>query len=447
MIYPVVLVTKLVSSMDGEIEARNSVPRTTSSPAPKNDDSVARIDMDVLMTKFQRQLGRHWEKYRDTLSHYLMGKLSRAELVTSLNACLGSGNVRNHNFFVLSLLANAFREPPPGNESSVLGGWSASKSGSSQSNQTYSDTSAEMIFREILSLPVRERTRIKNISRERQSIIQPPRQGGSPQIQTQIPPPLPVVTATRQTLLPRIPFVQDRDKSSSQAHDLDKKTNTPLPLAQQQKSNISKFKGPQTQQLPPDASTREEDPTVADLPGVHPGRPSGPLTWTQDIIHAFELPLASESYELPTDDTVGTRMLGIALENGLVDGLEAGTTDMMLVGLEQYLRRTMERLIETSYHRNVNSQHPLGPEDLDLFVDVHPSELVELSAPYYRLKTNFLQDEETAPPAKKPRVSAPPELDLLDHPPTEPLPEHAAAAEKENEAGKGLISGLLQDIS
>lgn len=430
--------------MNGEVEARNSAPRTTSLPAPKNDESVARVDMDVLMTKFQRQLGRHWERYRDTLTHYLMGKLSRAELVTALNACLGPGNIRNHNFLVLSLLANAFREAPPGNESSVLGGWSTSRSGTARNTQAYSDTSAEMIFREILSLPVRERARIKNISRERQSIIQPARPGASPQVQNLIPPPLPVVTATRQTLLPRIPFVQDRDKS--QAHERDKKTTTPPPISQQTpKNKTPKFKGAQSQ-TPGDSSTREEDATVADLPGMHPGRPSGPLTWTQDIIHAFELPLASETYELPTDDTVGARMLGIALENGLVDGLEAGTTDIMLVGLEQYLRQTMQRLIETSSHRKIDAQHPIGVQDLNLFVDVRPSELVEISAPLYRLKANFLQDEETAPPAKKPRITAPPELELTGQPPEEPLPEQAVAAQRENDAGAELISDLLQEV-
>lgn len=349
----------------------------------------SRIDVDSLMNEFRRELGpSKWEKYRDSLTHFLMGKLSRAELVKCLKENLGLSGyaMRNHNTLVLSLLANACREAPPGTESS-LAEWKATTRGG-KARHTQIDSTNDRMHKEILSLPVRERRRIKNIAKESAAALKAPL----------ILPQPPVLVATRQAMLPHIPFHQDSSKESRNSSPMlnagttSQAQNGERSLKEQVRNTTGRGKDKDNSPSGTGSSLLT-DPLL----GLHSGRTSGPLTWTQDIIQGFDTPLISESHEVPDDFALGSRMLGIALEHGVLGGIGTGATDMMLVGLETYLSNIVDRLIAVK-HRRISGQDPLGASDLSLLAELSPSEMGDIAAPLFRLSTTVLQDEESVVP-------------------------------------------------
>lgn len=321
-----------------------------------------------------------------------------------MSEILSVEEMHTHNCLVLSVFANTFRESPPGDNPFMVN-WKHSKS---SAKTQHMGTPAEMLQRDILALPVRERKRIRNICREnvkRPAIHLPP----------------PSLVATREAILPKIPYVQDKEKSVSgllpsngNMSLVDSPLNPRLKKLHMQLSSLDRqhLNQTQSQQLPSDnvqagvkkpvnAIKNTEDVTldsqtdVAFTGSLHPARTSSNLTWTQDIIHSFDVPLASESFDFPDDDSIGPRMLGIALENGLTAGIDVGTTDIMLCGLEAYLQTLVQALVDTLKHRRVDAAHPITAKDFDTYLNMRPSDFQEISAPLYRLKTYLLQDEES----------------------------------------------------
>lgn len=343
---------------------------------------TSRINIDDVMSKMQRHLGANWDQYRETLTTFLMGKLSRPEMVEQLSKLLKPRDTRMHNYLLLAILANGFREMPPG-EDQALSGWKQPQ------RKVTADTPSELLHKEILSLPARERKRIKNIVREKRE-----------------PAPPPCLIATRQAMLPRIPYVQD------------KKAKQPAQRPQH----------------------------IESVDGLHPPRLSGPLMWTQDIIHGLDAPLAQDSYELPDNTSVGSRMLGIALENGLLRGIDAGTTDVMLASLDAYLNTLVEGLAAFVRAKDPNvgkrgaRGRPLNATDLNSFFDARTVEFHEVLPPVYRLKAEFLKDEEDAIPPE-PGIKRP--LDLLAAPERKKRTKVQQEALDNAEKGREMIRGLL----
>lgn len=399
-------------------------------------DRTQRIDIDSAMTKFQRKLGRNWDKYRDTITHFLMGKLSRPELAAMLSGFLTPLEVRTHNYLLLAILANSLREPPPG-EDGGLSGWKTR--GTTRKSNV--DTPTELLHREIMALPARERKRIKNIARDNK--------------RPNVPVPQPCLIATRQAMLPHLPYVQDRagaqvgvrngssprangangqpgskgDSSGQQAAQAGQSANQRGPqaaqLAAQQAQAAMQRAGPGKQgkaaasaALRADFSTpppgADSEVVGADGTILNQARTSGPLTWTQDIIHGFEAPLAGEMYELPDDDSISERVLGIALEHGVTNGYEAGVTDVLLAGVEQYLRGILSTLAPMCRNRSVSPTDPITARDMQAMFTQQAGQFREMYGPLYRISTHYLRDEETAteadlksnghsePPADKP---------------------------------------------
>lgn len=68
------------------------------------------------------------------------------------------------------------------------------------------------------------------------------------------------------------------------------------------------------------------------------------LDLTQDIIQSYQVPLSTESFELPDVDILNTRLLGIAYEHGLVDGISKDVPDIVLAGLEYHLRDFLQQI-------------------------------------------------------------------------------------------------------
>lgn len=174
---------------------------TTSTPAealaPK---SSKRIELETLIREFQTKLGSDWDKYHESLSLFLVGKLSRPELIQNITPILKSGLRKYHNKLLLLNFSNSLKDGPLDFQSEFASFWNkkANKTKNIRSSQY------EKFKQNIMGLPVKERRRIKNITRE---------SGKKGKLNASI-------TLTRHALLPKIPMIQDTAQQQLQVNNL-----------------------------------------------------------------------------------------------------------------------------------------------------------------------------------------------------------------------------------
>ena len=77
-----------------------------SKPFPK------RLELQDLVKEFQAKLGGDWDKYHESLSLFLVGKLSRAELVSQITPILKGGLVKYHNKLLLLNFVSSLQNGP-----------------------------------------------------------------------------------------------------------------------------------------------------------------------------------------------------------------------------------------------------------------------------------------------------------------------------------------------
>lgn len=295
-------------------------------PAPSaagGSSSASRLQVDDMMTSFQKQLGPNWDRYRDVLTHFLVGRLSRHELQEALDGILDRSMVKMHNQFLLANLCNSLRAAPADGATGRMSSWSRKRGrGGAGAQKVKGDTQMAQLKKEVLSLPPRERKRIKAITREA---------GKKGYISS-------TIINTRQAMLPRIPFVHDKDQVGKQG-------NT--------------------------------------------------VTWTQDIIHAYQTQLATESRELPDADHLRSRMIGIALEHGVLGGLGQNVVELIQVGLEYYLKGIIQETVEMVKLRKMKDKEAIATaSDMAVVLETTPNLTVETCAPVYRLNNVMLQNDE-----------------------------------------------------
>ncbi|AOA60960.1 Transcriptional coactivator [Komagataella phaffii] len=182
----------------GNVNSATNTPTVASTPVnqprklPSENFSglggAIRIEIEPLVVDFQRRLGKNWGRYQIAVSLFLVGKLSRRELVDELDDILDRNTVKMHNQLLLGNLANSLKESAGDRVGS--GGF-----GGSMFNKRVKDSRKssqyERLKRDILALPVRERRRIKAITRE---------SGKKGMVNS-------VITQTRQALIPKVPVV------------------------------------------------------------------------------------------------------------------------------------------------------------------------------------------------------------------------------------------------
>jgi transcriptional coactivator HFI1/ADA1 len=309
---------------------------TIGSDKSKQSNISKRIEVDKLVTELQRKMGSYWDKYQRTTSLYLLGKLSRQEFTHTLTPLLtDSKMVRMHNQLLLANLANSLRDGPNQQmlKKSGFGGNSSSKK--KKDSKVKVSSQYEKLKKTIMNLPIRERYRIKTITRD----------SGKRNMSTSS------MTLTRQALLPKIPYVTDKDRALT--------GNT--------------------------------------------------VEWTQDISHSLQTPLATESYTLPDSDTLESKMLGIAREHGLTGSIDKPVFELVSLGLETYLKLVLESAIDTvryrkrkyndddflDDHTNDKVKRPkiiLTNEDIVDTLRISPF-LFEPNGPLYRLHNVALNDD------------------------------------------------------
>ncbi|ODV60914.1 Hfi1p ASCRUDRAFT_35372, partial [Ascoidea rubescens DSM 1968] len=135
-----------------------------------------RIDLQTLINKFHNQLGdKNWLKYQSIFSSFILGKLSRNEFENEITKIINSNLLINfHNQFILSNLANSVRiNPSPNSHISGFGfnnnnlfNMNNSNKKKKNLNNYKFNNQYEVLKTNIMSLPVKERRRIKNIKRD-----------------------------------------------------------------------------------------------------------------------------------------------------------------------------------------------------------------------------------------------------------------------------------------
>ncbi|OVF11301.1 putative transcriptional coactivator [Clavispora lusitaniae] len=234
-----------------------------------------RVQLESLISEFQQKLGNNWDKYHESLTSFLTGKLSRPELVNIISPLLKNGLVKYHNKLLLLNFANSLQDSPMEFSSELASFWSKKNAKS----KNVRSTQYEKLKQNILGLPLKERRRIRSITRE---------SGKRNKLSASI-------TLTRQSLLPKIPMIQDKEQQQLQVNNL--------------------------------------------------------VQWQQDVVNGINTPLSTTSYELPDMDNLTRRVLMTMREHGLTGGVSSQVLEVISLGLEAHLKNIIESAMDVVRYR------------------------------------------------------------------------------------------------
>lgn len=302
------------------------------------------------MTEFRNVMGANWDRYRDVITHFLTGKLTRLELEEELQHILDKKTLRLHNKFLLANLTNALQESPANGGS--LKGWTRG-SGSNKGFGHQADSEVAKLKSDIMGLSVRERKRIKAIAKDTTKPSNPS-----------------TIVSTRQAMLPRIPLLNDHNTANG---------TTANNTATASNANTK--------------DSRDKSVAMAD-DSKSKSSSSNPQVWTQDITHSYDAPLLTDTYELPDASALGVRMLGVSLEHGLLQGVDTESTEIMLAGLEHYLKDLIQQAFERVKRRGQGQDEVITAEDLSSILESSATCFVELNGPFYRLNDVMLRNDD-----------------------------------------------------
>lgn len=264
----------------------------------KDEDNMGfpqdkRLDIESMINEFNEYLSKeHWAKYARLISLFILGKLSRKELVNELDVIFRPTQeqpnikprdlIRLHNQLLLSLFTNSLRETTDDDPQSSKWGF---RNGSQQQNKRRSkpNSQIELYKKIVVSLPLSDRQRLKMITKEagKRGFV------------------LCSVLQARLRQIPKLPCVFNQETA----------------------------KRIQQQEL------------------------KGPQEWSQEIMSGFKTQLSTESYVLPDNESLYLRMVGIARENGIVGQIDSRCVDIVSLALEYYLKTIIESTIDTVRYR------------------------------------------------------------------------------------------------
>lgn len=253
----------------------SAVDSSPVTPSPQTQRANKKIQLELLIREFQSKLGPKWDTYHEALTLFLIGKLSRAELVETVSPLLKNGLSKLHNKFLLLNFANSLQDSPAEFCSDIASFWNKKNA----KTKNVKSTQYEKFKQNIMGLPLKERRRIRSITRD---------SGKRNKINAYL-------TLTRQALLPKIPFILDREEQLLQVNNL--------------------------------------------------------VQWQQDVVTGINTPLALTSYELPDLEGLSRQVLMTMRENGLTGGLNSRVLDVITLGLEIHLKNILESAIDTVRYR------------------------------------------------------------------------------------------------
>ena len=268
-----------------------------------------RVEISSFVSKFQKTLGEGWDAYQIAVSLFIVGKLSRAELLEQIAPVLSKKGTRHmHNRLLMSMLANCYRvEPLDGISTSLFGNTSKKRKIGSKSSKY------EQLKKDVLSLSIRERVRIKGITKE---------SGKKGMIQN-------VMVLSRQAMVPKVPIVTTNNSlsvSSSSPH--------------------------------PSAAGAASDESNSNKKGSNNLEMT--LISVKDILDMINEPLCTETYELPERKRMRDIMLGLAREHGLLGGVSMKAVDVLYLGLQYHLKSIIGNVID-----NVRARRDTDKKSVD----------------------------------------------------------------------------------
>ncbi|SCU78306.1 LANO_0A02674g1_1 [Lachancea nothofagi CBS 11611] len=304
------MTAETVPKYPGAVSVPNNVKISSSSVSTAPAASTAthagtqtvRLNMEKMVESFSEVLGKeNWNKYAHIISLFILGKLSRKELVNELDllfnfpqdlsglshmqrSALSHGNlIRMHNQLLLAILANSLRGSPLGESTEGSWGFNNGTTSANKKRSNKHNSQIDTYKKIVMSLPAEDRGRLKTITKEagKRGFV------------------LCSVLQARLHTIPKIPIV----------------TN-PETLKRVKASNLKT-----------------------------------PLEWSQEIVNGFSAPLATESYALPDNDSLYLRMISIAREHGLVGAVDGRCVEIMTLALENYLKNLVESAIDTVRYR------------------------------------------------------------------------------------------------
>ncbi|AMD21436.1 HER157Cp [Eremothecium sinecaudum] len=373
--------------------------------------SHKRLDLEEMVAEFSGLLGKEtWSKYAQIISLFILGKLSRKELVQELDLLLTPTQsatessspavsrpllVRLHNQLLLAMLTNALRDSPMGSKSSDSWGFQNGTAYQNKKRINKHNSQIETYKKIVMSLPMKDRQRLKEITKEtgKRGFV------------------LCSVLQNRLANIPKIPIVTNQETLKRvKAHNL----NTPL-------------------------------------------------EWSQEIVSGLSAPLATESYSLPDNDTLYLRMVSAAREHGLVGAVDGRCVEILSLALEYYLKTIVESAINTVRYRekkysdyydlnHYGFQQPIGEvsetndsknklislsnEDLQETFTIYPN-LVEPTGAFFRLNASRLINDDELVHFKSPIDDLPQFLE--DKPTFTPVDERNMGTKEE-------LNWLIRDI-
>ncbi|CAN3356685.1 transcriptional coactivator Hfi1p/ADA1 [Diutina catenulata] len=268
-----------VASTSATVTPSNGASNSSGAKSGKDKHkSTKRMELEQLMREFQQKLGSDWEKYHEALSYYLIGKLSRPELVETITPLLEKENLTHyHNKLLLLQIANSTKEGPL--DFSGIDDFALFWNKKAVKPSKVKSTQYEKFKQNIMGLPIKERLRIKSIQRE---------SGKQGKLNAGI-------TLTRHNLLPKIPMIQDKDQQQLHVNSL--------------------------------------------------------VQWQQDVVNGINTPICTDNFELPDYENLSRRVLMTMREYGLTGGVNGPVLEVILLGLESYLKNIMEKAIDVAKYR------------------------------------------------------------------------------------------------
>ncbi|CCD25436.1 Hfi1p NDAI_0F01170 [Naumovozyma dairenensis CBS 421] len=297
-----------------------------------------RLDLSPMIEKFTSILGRpNWIKYAQLLSLFILGKLSRKELSRELEFIFNSVGIHNvssssnkklhidiatiagdtlslkrqrkrlhnkriltrlHNQLLLGVLTNSLKDSPLSKKGSRFGFQNASSSSSSSSGTNVGISASTN----------------KNMKRSNKTSSQ--------------------IEIYKKIVL-SLP-IADRNRLKLITKDAGKQGFIYCSVLQSRLNIVPKI---------PIVSEPET------LKRIKSNNLKTPLEWSQDIMNGFNTPLCTDNYSLPDVDSLYLKMTGISREHGLVGNVDTRCIDILMMGLDHYLKNIIEFTIDSVRYR------------------------------------------------------------------------------------------------
>lgn len=281
-----------------------------------------RGEINKFVKRFQKILGPQWDAYQMAVSLFIVGKLSREELMEQISTVISRKETRHmHNQLLMTMLANCYKNEPLDGINSGFFGHAAKKRQLGGTSSQY-----ERLKKDILSLSVRERIRLKSITRD----------SGKKNINMN------TMIATRQAMVPKVPVVTNNSVNSANNNSSAeaKSIGTDVNGSPKQLNNVPG--GVDSKQLTSNQAPKNGNNLEMTLIAV------------KDILDMIDEPLCTESFELPERRRLRNIMLGLAREHGLLGGVSMKAVDVLYHGIGYYLKTVFTYLIDLVRARKEN---------------------------------------------------------------------------------------------